>query len=81
MPGFWDSESVLGDLPKGNERIRIREVRRRDATMIDIRLFWQDKDEKWQPSKRGLSIPVGCVGALINVLQQVSTGEPTRLGS
>jgi hypothetical protein len=76
MPGYWDSESVLGDLPKGNERIRVREVRRRDATMVDIRLFWQDKDEKWQPSKRGVSIPVTCVGPLINVLQRVSTGQP-----
>lgn len=76
MAGFWDSESVIADITKGNERIRVREVKRRDATLIDIRVFWRDKDGRWQPSKRGLSIPLKSIGALADVLGKVSTSAP-----
>jgi len=76
MAGFWDSESILADIAKGRERIRVREVRRRNATMIDIRVFWQDRNNQWQPSKRGLSIPLESVGALADVLGKVSANAP-----
>jgi len=72
MPGFWDSERILGDLQKGSERIRIREVKRRDMRLVDIRLFWQDKDGKWQPSKRGISVPLELVGSLAEALTRIA---------
>jgi hypothetical protein len=72
MSGFWDSERVLGDLQKGSERIRIREVRRRNIKLVDIRLFWQDKDDEWQPSKRGISVPLELVGSLAETLTRIA---------
>jgi hypothetical protein len=78
MSGFWDSERVLRDVEKGGERIRIREVKRRDSTLIDIRLFWRDKDDRWQPSKRGISVPLELVGSLAETLTRIARDTASR---
>jgi len=78
MARFWDSEVILADLERGNRRIRVREVRRGDSTMIDIRLFWRDKDNNWQPTRRGLAIPIECLGPLVGALEKACAAGSAR---
>ena len=71
MSGFWDSERILGDLQKGSERIRIREVKRR-RRLADIRLparqtisgSWQTRDP----------VPLDLVGSLAEALTRIARG-------
>lgn len=55
---FWDSEEVLGEIDKGDERIFVKRVTKGKRAYIDVRTFWLGDDDEWKPSKKGIAIPL-----------------------
>lgn len=55
---FWDSEEIIGDIPKNDkgDRIQIRKVTKGTGKYIDIRTYYRDDSDQLQPGK-GISIP------------------------
>ena len=45
---FWDSEEVLAEVEKGDERIFVKRVSEGSRTYIDVRTFWLDDDDEWE---------------------------------
>lgn len=69
--GFWDSETVLGEIEKNDsEKIIIKEVTKGSNTFIDIRTFYLSGDE-YKPSNKGIAIPSKCVEDVKSIISNL----------
>lgn len=67
---FWDSEEVLAEVEKGDERIFVKRVSKGSRTYIDVRTFWLDDDDEWKPSKKGIAIPIELAEEIAEAIHQ-----------
>lgn len=58
MGKFWDSEQLIGTVPKNNkgDEIQVRKVTKGSREMVDVRTYYRDDAGDLQPGK-GISIP------------------------
>ena len=54
------------------ERIRISIEEYRGSTFIDLRVYWQDEQGEWRPSKKGIALNDECIDPVIEALQKAS---------
>jgi len=67
---FWDSETVLAEIDKGEEKIFVKKVTKGNRSYIDVRTFWLDEDDEWKPSKKGIAIPLELAGEVVEAIQK-----------
>ena len=75
MASFWEKEICLAEVEKGNELIRVRQVERKGVISADIRIFYQDSEGEWKPSKRGILLPHDSVEEIAEVLSKWHEGS------
>ncbi|AGC69224.1 hypothetical protein Cst_c22640 [Thermoclostridium stercorarium subsp. stercorarium DSM 8532] len=73
MSSFWDSEELLGKLPKNSrEEIHIKQVVKNGKEYLDIRTFWYDPaDDTYKPSQKGVTIPFEVIAELKSIIQNI----------
>ena len=54
------------------EKIRVSIEEFRGATFADVRVFWQDEQGSWKPSRKGISLGGNCINEVIEALQKAS---------
>lgn len=69
---FWDSEEVLAEVDKGEERIYVKRVTKGTRTYIDVRTFWLDDTDEWRPSKKGIAIPIELASRIAEAIEEGS---------
>ncbi len=52
------------------ERIRVSIEEYRGARFIDCRVYWEDEEGKWRPSKKGIALNGGCIIPVIEALHK-----------
>ena len=68
---------IVGEFPRNaQEIVRVSLGTYRDKTYCDVRIFFIDSDGHAAPTKKGVTIPIECIGALINVLSGVENAAP-----
>ncbi|ANW99499.1 transcriptional coactivator p15 [Thermoclostridium stercorarium subsp. thermolacticum DSM 2910] len=73
MSSFWDSEELLGKLPKNSrEEIHIKQVVKNGKEYLDIRTFWYDPaDDTYKPSQKCVTIPFEVIAELKSIIQNI----------
>ena len=46
----------LAAIPRGDDRLRVVWDEYNGARFLPIRLFWQNRDGEWRPSKKGITV-------------------------
>jgi hypothetical protein len=54
------------------ERIRISIEEYRGHKFVDCRVYWQDEQGDWKPSKKGIALNDECIDPVIEALQKAS---------
>ena len=57
------------------EIVRVERSEYRGFDVIGVRIFTRDRDDKWQPSKRGITIKYALLPKLIQALQAFAEVE------
>jgi len=63
--------AVIAELEKNQkEKIRISIEEYRGSKFVDCRVFWEDQEGQWKPSRKGIALNGGCLGEVINALEK-----------
>jgi hypothetical protein len=54
------------------EHIRVSVEEYRGSTFIDLRVYWQDEQGEWRPSKKGIALNGGGINEVIMALQSAA---------
>jgi len=54
------------------ERIRVSIEEYRGHKFVDCRVYWQDEQGEWRPSKKGIALNDECIDPVIQALQKAS---------
>ena len=46
------------DIIIGNNLIRVQKTNFKGKDYIDIRKFYQDENEEWKPTRKGVTVPI-----------------------
>jgi hypothetical protein len=52
------------------ERIRVSIEEYRGSTFVDLRVYWEDEQGEWRPSKKGIALNGDCIDQVIEALQK-----------
>ena len=52
------------------ERIRVSIEEYHDHTFVDLRVYWQDDQGEWRPTKKGIALNLDCINEVIEGLQR-----------
>lgn len=56
-------KKVIGEIGKShNERLRIEIKTYKGKEYLDIRTYFKDENGSWKPTKKGVTVPLGCMG-------------------
>ncbi len=70
---------LIAELEKNQkERIRISIEEYRGSRFVDCRVYWEDQEGQWKPSKKGIALNGECLDGVIDALQKARkelTGE------
>ena len=62
---------LICDIEKNmKERIRVSIEEYRGSMFIDCRVYWQDEQGEWRPSKKGIALNGDCIDQVIEALQK-----------
>src|SRR5437868_1578934 len=62
---------ILAQFPKNSkEQVRICRSVLNGRQLIDIRVYWQDKDGTWKPSPKGIAMDIQKLPLLIAAINQ-----------
>ena len=62
---------LIAELEKNQkEKIRISIEEYRGARFVDCRVYWEDDQGEWKPSKKGIALNDECINEVINALQK-----------
>ena len=62
---------LIAELEKNpTEQIRVSIEEYRNSVFVDLRVYWQDKDGEWKPSKRGIALPAQAIDGVIAALRK-----------
>ena len=63
--------TLIAELDKNQkEKIRISIEEYRRSRFVDCRVYWEDQEGQWRPSKKGIALNGGCLNEVINALQK-----------
>jgi len=54
------------------ERVRVSIEEYRGSRFIDLRVYWQDEQGEYRPSKKGIALNGACINRAIEGLQKAS---------
>ena len=65
-----EPERVLGEIMSrfGNTKIVVQERIFQGHKYVDIRKHFVDADGNWQPTRKGISVPLNVAGTLVDIL-------------
>jgi hypothetical protein len=64
---------LICDIEKNmKERIRVSIEEYRGSRFADCRVYWQDQQGEFRPSKKGISLNSDCIDEVIAALQKAS---------
>ena len=64
---------VIAELEKNQkEKIRVSIEEYRGTKFIDCRVYWEDEQGQWKPSKKGIALNSECINEVIEALQKAS---------
>jgi hypothetical protein len=73
---------TLVDLPRGSERLRLVHTLakgpRGPIEWWSLRLFWQDQDGEWKPSRTGITIRRGELASIVEGLRAATAAPATE---
>ena len=62
---------LICDIEKNmKERIRVSIEAYRGSRFVDCRVYWQDEQGEWRPSKKGIALNGDCINEVIEALQK-----------
>jgi hypothetical protein len=60
---------LVGEITKNsNEKIRVNLAEYRGYKFIDIRVYFEDDNGEWKPTKKGVTVSKDNVDTLVNLL-------------
>lgn len=54
------------------EKIRVSLEYYRGTIFVDLRVYWQDEQGEWRPSKKGIALSGACIGQVVEALGKAS---------
>lgn len=64
---------IVGEIDKSiNERLRVIVKSYRNRQYVDIRMYWQDEQGQWLPSKKGIILNAQILGEVDELLRKAS---------
>lgn len=64
---------LIAEIDKNmKERIRVSMEEYRGSRFIDLRVYWENDQGEWLPSKKGIALNKDCIERVINALQKAS---------
>ena len=68
--------NVVGEIQKNEtEKITVSLNEYKGFKYVDIRLYFQDKEGSWHPTKKGITVSPGKVNTLIGLLSKAKANE------
>lgn len=65
---------LIGEIQKNTtEKIRVSTESYKGYDFIDVRVYYEDDNREWKPSKKGIAISPDKVEELINLLKKAET--------
>ncbi len=62
---------VLAEIKKNEkERIRISVETYRGSQFVDCRVYWEDQEGEWRPSRKGIALSPDTIDLVIEALQK-----------
>ena len=62
---------VISEIEKNlKEKIRVSIEEYRGTRFIDCRVYWEDDQGQWKPSKKGIALNGECINEVLNALQK-----------
>jgi len=62
---------LIAELEKNQkEKIGVSIEEYRGTRFIDCRVYWEDDQGQWKPSKKGIALNGECINEVINALQK-----------
>ena len=66
----------LAEIEKNSrEVIRVTEQEYKGVDLVDIRVYYKDKDENYKPGRKGISLPKKIMPEIVEVLKGVLNGK------
>lgn len=59
------------DIKVGSGLIRVQKTNFKGKDYIDIRKFYQDNNEEWKPTKKGVTFPPDLKDQIVKALQEI----------
>jgi hypothetical protein len=64
---------LIAEIEKNmRERIKVSIEEYRNSRFVDCRVYWQNDEGEWLPSKKGIALSADTIDAVIQALQQAS---------
>ncbi len=64
---------IIAELEKNQkEKIRVGIEEYRGTKFIDCRVYWEDEQGQWRPSKKGIALNRDCINLVIEALQKAT---------
>jgi hypothetical protein len=54
------------------EKILVSLEHYRGATFVDLRVYWQNQQGEWKPSRKGIALTGTCIGEVIKALNEAN---------
>jgi len=65
-------EALVARISKNpTEEVRVSLTSYRGYDLVDIRVYYQDEQGEWRPTKRGVSLPIDSFGELRDAISKV----------
>lgn len=65
--------ALIAELEKNQkEKIRVSIEEYRGTRFVDCRVYWEDDQGNWKPSKKGIALNGDCIESVIEALQKAS---------
>ena len=61
----------MADIKVGSGLIKVQKTNFKGKDYIDIRKFYQDENEEWKPTKKGVTFPPEFKEAIVKALQEL----------
>lgn len=64
---------IIAEISKNQkEKIRVQVTEYKGTSFVDVRVYWENEEDEWLPSKKGISLNKDCIDEVIEALQKGS---------
>ncbi len=62
---------LIGEIPKNStERIRVSIAEYKGYTFLDVRVYYEDDNGEWRPTKKGITVSKDNIEPLVKLLTE-----------